>query len=693
MAHEIRVSRPEPPLRDHLAMGDDRVSVTSRWIEVNGRPTIPISAEIHYSRIPSEEWDAVLDGAKAGGVTHVATYVIWNHHEAHRGAARFDGDLDLGRFLRAARQHGLEIVLRIGPFAHAEARHGGLPDWLVAEQLVPRSDDPAYLAAAADWFSKIAEQVAGIPLFAVQVENELYDDPGHLLTLKSLARDAGFDPPIWTATGWGGANLPPRELLPTFAGYAAAFWTDADAGFDASSASNFYLTDERDETGVGADSRDSALSPSTLDLSRYPYATCELGGGMISAYHRRPVVSAHDVEALALAKLGSGSVWQGYYMYADGRNPGRGLQESHVTGGRNDFPEIAYDFGAPLTVDGARRPAWARLRLQHHFLHAFGQMLARMPATFPDAPPVVPDTKRLRHSVRSDGERGFLFVVNHQPGVDLPAHPGVEWVIRLPDLDLRLPAVDIPSHRSFVWPLRLAVGEAELRWATAQPMTLVPWRGLPLLVLMAVPGIEVQQDWGDARLNRLPIEGPGEWFEVADSTKVIAHVLVLQEADALDLEIADTLVLGRQRPLSLGPEGWLPGMRSNLPHPVPVTVATVRPSTGAPTPIAGGPVGRASIPVDWSTAAEFALSWETSERGTLVIEWEGDVARAWDGTLLVSDALFAGREWRIPPADLPVSGRLRIEVLSLHDRAAVHLEAPLRAGVAIVNAAHVVAPG
>ena len=80
---------------------------------------------------------------------------------------------------------------------------------------------------------------------------------------------------------------------------------------------------------------------------------------MTSAYHRRLDVPAADVAALAMAKLASGSVWQGYYMYADGRNPRRGLQESHAAAGPNDFPEIAYDFGAPVQVDGATRPSWA----------------------------------------------------------------------------------------------------------------------------------------------------------------------------------------------------------------------------------------------------------------------------------------------------------------------------------------------
>ena len=123
-------------------------------------------------------------------------------------------------------------------------------------------------------------------------------------------------------------------MLPLYAGYSEAFWIEWDAGYDAASASNFRYSDERDEVGVGADSRDTSLLPSNLDPARYPYATCELGGGMVSADHRRPTASPDDIAALALTKLGSGSAWQGYYMFHDGTNPGPGLQETQASGSR-----------------------------------------------------------------------------------------------------------------------------------------------------------------------------------------------------------------------------------------------------------------------------------------------------------------------------------------------------------------------
>ena len=77
------------------------------------------------------------------------------------------------------------------------------------------------------------------------------------------------------------------------------------------------------------------------------------------AYHRRPLVAPRDIEALALAKVGSGSIWQGYYMYAGGTQRS-GLhgseQESHATGYPNDVPRVTYDFAAPVGEHGQIRP-------------------------------------------------------------------------------------------------------------------------------------------------------------------------------------------------------------------------------------------------------------------------------------------------------------------------------------------------
>jgi hypothetical protein len=41
-------------------------------------------------------------------------------------------------------------------------------------------------------------------------------------------------------------------------------------------------------------------------LAPYPFFTAEMAGGMELAYHRRPLMTADDIAALDIVKLGSG---------------------------------------------------------------------------------------------------------------------------------------------------------------------------------------------------------------------------------------------------------------------------------------------------------------------------------------------------------------------------------------------------
>ena len=693
----LRVSAPPAAAVTDLASGD--VQVTSRFVQVGGEPVFPLTGEVHFSRLPRAQWDATLRRMRASGMTHVASYVLWNHHEPVRGEASFSGDLDLRAFLQAAIGHGLGIVLRIGPYAHAESRHGGLPDWLVETGVAVRTDDPAYLAEVERWYTMLADEVRGIELFAIQVDNELYDQPTHLTTLRRLAERVGFDAPLWVATGWGGAELP-DDVLPVFGGYSDSFWIEASDTRDLRSETNFFPSARRDDDGIGADHRTG--TPGAAREYDLPFATCEIGAGMTAAYHRRPLVTAADVDALTLAKLASGSVWQGYYMFSDGRNPRAGLQESHAAGEPNDFPDISYDFGAPLTVDGKPRESWFRLRRQHHLLHRWGPQLATMPASFPADAPDAPDTEGLRWSVRSDGESGFLFVINHQPGVTLPAHDQVAFTVATDAGEIAFPAVDIPSDAAFVWPFALRVGEATLRWATAQPLTEVVWRGAPLVVLGATAGIPARFD-ADAEVREADLDGPGSLFELVRDGEVVARVLVLSEADAprlgvrtaaagaAELVVADGVVAsdrveifdgGDGEVRRLTDDGWVV-VGAAAPGRTPVEVSLVR-QAGSPPERHAADNGRASIPTDWSGAAQYALDLPDDADGTLVIDWEGDVARAWVGDRLLSDAVYRGEPWRIGPHERRGAQHIAIEILPPHPAADVYIGAgrvPTRAAV------------
>jgi beta-galactosidase len=671
------------------------IDVTAQSVRQDGIPVFPISGEIHYSRIPRERWMPVLTAARAGGLTHVSTYVLWNHHEPVRGQADFGGGLDLRAFLEAAREVGLGVILRIGPYAHAEARHGGIPDWLVDSGLPLRTNDPAYLAEVETWYARLAHEVRGIPLFSIQVDNELYDGADHLARLRDIAEGLGFAAPIWTATGWGGAAVP-DGFLPVYGGYPESFWVDAETDPDLRSHANFYPSPRRDDDSIGADHRDDAAVAEAV-RAPHPFTTCELGSGMTSAYHRRLDVPAADVAALAMAKLASGSVWQGYYMYADGRNPRRGLQESHAAGAPNDFVELAYDFGAPVQFDGVPRASWAALRRQHLMLARWGSALAAMPASFPDDAVDAPDVTGLRWSVRSDGASGFVFVVNRHPGVDLPAHEGVRFEVG----DVVFPEVGIPTGAVFAWPFGMPLGDTTVHWLTAQPVTEVVWRGAPLLVAAASDGIPPQLS-ADADVVEVAARRGRVW-ELSRGGAVAARVLVLEEADADAIAVAaGRLVWAPGAVVTadgevtftgdaavtpcdevLGEDGWSavdvePG------RPTPVEVRVER-SAGAP-PAGSAHGGRASIPDSGDAAAIVTVPVDPADGRTLRLDWTGDVARAWVGARLVADALWTGRPWRIPAEARGDASELRIEILPGPPSGLVRFAGPPPVGAEVARA-------
>jgi beta-galactosidase GanA len=120
----------------------DRVRLTSRWFEIDGRPALPVTGEFHYSRVPRARWHEELRLMRASGLTTVSTYVFWIHHEPVRGEVSFDGALDLAAFVETAGRVGLDVIVRVGPWCHGEVRNGGLPDWVLETAPQIRRDDP-----------------------------------------------------------------------------------------------------------------------------------------------------------------------------------------------------------------------------------------------------------------------------------------------------------------------------------------------------------------------------------------------------------------------------------------------------------------------------------------------------------------------------------------------------------------------
>ncbi|WP_435531445.1 beta-galactosidase [Ruania halotolerans] len=696
--------------------------MTSRWLERAGRPWLPITGEIHYHRLPRERWSEVLGKARAGGLDTVATYVMWQVHEPQPGEFCWDGDRDLRAFIQLAATHELDVLVRMGPWSHGEARYGGFPDWLVALGLPMRTNDPAYLDLVRTLYSETIAQLAGLthgdrgPVVAVQIENELYDQPHHLATLRTIAEELGLHVPIWTATGWGGAQVP-QTLLPVYSAYADGFWEDSATEWPEFAASHFRYSQVRDDLSVGKDLRETldgiVLEPGAVPLrddAALPFATCELGGGMHVAYHRRPLVRPDDVAALALAKIGSGSTWQGYYMYAGGtqrRGPNGTEQESHATGYPNDVPTRTYDFHAPIGEHGQVREHYHQLRRQHLWLQADGPAIATMQAVVGGGSE---DPGELRWAVRADGERGYLFLSTYQPARrPLAAQAGVQLTIDFDDATITAPTrpIDIPAGVSMAWPLRYPLTESlTLRSATAQLVTRISDDDGEIVVVSASGGIPVELAFdGDVSVAGTGVTSIGG--TAAGGTIVTVdtpgpeavielpgvRILVLDESTAdrlyrLELGGRDRLVLSdapiytRDRELVLHTDSAVtlsflpaPGALSSVEASVSGTgdhlglwrrwriepqvagrhrlLSDLTPAGwSVPELRRGGSMNRLSAPTDFSAAARVRVDvpdglFEGADRVLVQVAWTGDIARAVVGADVVSDHFWHGRVWDI----------------------------------------------
>jgi len=175
------------------------LEVTNGSFYSGSRKVFLNSGEIHYFRIKREYWDKHLESAREAGLFCVSSYVPWDWHEPLEGSFDFSGttipERDLEGWLNRCKAHGLQCILKPGPFILAEWRGAGLPDWLLDQYgnelkmrnrkgEIVQSDGvnlfhPVYLNKVTHWYDNVMPLIrkyqssAGGPVMMLQVCNEI----------------------------------------------------------------------------------------------------------------------------------------------------------------------------------------------------------------------------------------------------------------------------------------------------------------------------------------------------------------------------------------------------------------------------------------------------------------------------------------------------------------------------------------
>lgn len=672
-----------------------RIGVNSFYLTVDGKPMIATMGEMHYSRMPREQWEEQILKLKAGGINVIATYVFWALHEPHEGDHRWSDNLDLHYFLELCKKHHVWTIVRIGPFCHGEMRSGSIPDWLYGRTFQIRTNDDEYLKYVSRHWDNVAKQLKGEyyqdggMVIGIQLENELqhsaspwafnypqqpleftvadYDvdnthigvqqadkpmqaaDMGekHMATLKALAESKGIKAPLLTVTGWGYAAILPNESIPVTSCYPYNWWDDK------LNPSKFYLF--KDMT------QEPDYSPVRYKPSDYPSFSAEIGIGNQHVYWRRATPADGSPEALVVRALGSGSNGVGYYMYQGGTTPRNDVnfQSDHPMG----LPWMSYDFKAPLAEYGFTRKSYHQLKALHLFTDDFGDLLAPMGTVLPEnADKISPtDDSVLRYAVRKKDNAGFVFLDNFQDHAKRHDLKDVSITVDAKGEKIRFPqtgGMTIKENISAILPFNLNMDGALLKSATAQPLAIISNNGQKHFFFFAPDKMATEYvfDKNTVKGKNIlkPVAGKNSTIRIktANGKTVLITTLTKQEA----LQAYKIKSAGKERLVITSADLMQYGDMVRLQETAPTITAAVFPANKGSKPyqlytFANKPV---EVTPTITTSGNRRLMVNIDEKAFdnvsdlyLMVDYTGDTMQAFIDGEMVSDNFFDGTPWQI----------------------------------------------
>ncbi|HEU0276591.1 MAG TPA: beta-galactosidase [Rhodanobacteraceae bacterium] len=304
-------------------------------LKLDGKRVYIWSGEFQYWRLPSPSlWRDVLQKMKAAGFNTVTIYFDWGYHSPKEGVYDFTGVRDIDQLLDIAKQVGIYVIARPGPYINAETDSGGFPGWLSTMKGQARSDDPEYTAAYMQWLTQVDKILARHQwtngtgtVILYQIENELYDgSPSmrkYMQDIEQKVRADGITVPFsgnhngTFISGVGAVQVPG--------------WDDYPQGFDCTHPERWNPV--RDYT---ADKQ--TLRGSPLYFPEFQGGAFDPWGGPGYAACRKLTGPAFE-RVFYEANIAAGSTMQSFYMTYGG-----------TSWGWLAFPGVytSYDYGAPI---------------------------------------------------------------------------------------------------------------------------------------------------------------------------------------------------------------------------------------------------------------------------------------------------------------------------------------------------------
>ncbi|KAJ7058360.1 glycoside hydrolase family 35 protein [Mycena amicta] len=331
------------------------VTIDQHSILLDGKRIMIFSGEFHPFRLPAPElWYDVLQKFKAAGFNALSAYWHWGLSAPNANEVRLTEHNDLAKFFTVAKEVGILVVVRPGPYVNAETAAGGIPGWATNIPGLARTNQTLYRAAWEPYVRAFAEATAPFqypdgPVIAVQSENEFLTSatahiPGlneHMQDIINVLRAGGITK---VPTIHNDRNPAGQYAQPGLGKVDLYGWDGYPLGFDCDQPEIWT------ELGTQMDTSHQAWNPAE------PLALFEWQGGAFS-YWSGP---GYD-ECYQLINEQFANVY-----YKNNYASGAALQNLYMTYAIYS----SYDYGAALSEDRTPTPKFDELKLQGYFLHA-----------------------------------------------------------------------------------------------------------------------------------------------------------------------------------------------------------------------------------------------------------------------------------------------------------------------------------
>ncbi len=331
---------------------------------VDGKRVFIKSGAFHYFRTPGVEMarDRFMK-MKSGGYNTVDIYFNWNYHSIKKGEYDFTGIKDVRKILQAAKDSGLFVIARPGPFINAEVNAGGFPFWLLKEEdVIPRNRigteykySSKYMEYIAEWYDQIIpiiNEFDNVILF--QIENEYATDTmeeDYMRELYKMARERGIKCPIFHNDA-----------------YFAGLWADCVDIYALDLYPYINPTQNWRQDNFCFDTLDNVEEIFRSAKENSPPFIAEMQSGWFDKWdglgykHLRDALGDEHINIMTKTALSQGVTLFNHYMAAGGTNWGDLACDEVYT---------SYEFCAPIDEFGVPQSNFYKAKEINYFLASF----------------------------------------------------------------------------------------------------------------------------------------------------------------------------------------------------------------------------------------------------------------------------------------------------------------------------------